>query len=82
MPGVLRAAFRGYDRAEVMRRIDTLNVLLMGLEEGLITKEEALEQSEEAVSPPIKTVFSGFNKEDADSYVAELRERILYWTSK
>ncbi|MBQ8960600.1 MAG: hypothetical protein IJ071_05215 [Ruminococcus sp.] len=82
MPNILRAAFRGYDKASVLKLVEELNVLLIGLEEGLISKEEALEQSEAAVSVPIKTVFSGFNKEDVDSYLSDLRERIMNWTSR
>ena len=81
MAEVLRTAFRGYAKEEVLKRIDALNILLMSLENKLITKEEALSRSDEAVSESIKTVFSGFNKEDADSYISDLREQIMYWTS-
>lgn len=82
MPEVLRTAFRGYNKAEVLERIDALNILLMKLEEGSISKDEALEMSESIVSVPMNTVFSGFNKEDADEYISGLREQIMYWTSR
>lgn len=73
---VLRQSFRGYDKQEVLAVIDSLNALVFMREENTISKEEALAEAEKIRSQPLKTVFSGFNKDDTEKYLSSVIEKI------
>lgn len=73
---IIRTCFKGYNKEEVLSRIDKLNVLIMETEAGRISSADAEIQAEQITSGEIKTSFYGFNKKDTDKYINELISKI------
>ncbi|MBR2283872.1 MAG: hypothetical protein IJ874_05570 [Ruminococcus sp.] len=72
---VLRTVLKGYSKADVLARLDEINSVILVYEQGGMTKAEALAAIDSAAEKPIKTAFSGFDKEQVTEYIAELRRR-------
>lgn len=74
---VLRESIKGYKKNEVMMKLDSLNMLLSEVQSGSISKEDALAKAQAIAGSPMSTaLFNGFNKEDTDSYIRELVDKI------
>ena len=75
---VLRsAAFGGYDKADVIATLDTLNLAKLSYEEGAIPLAELKRTADEVAGHKFKKVVTGgFNKEDVDNYFRKLCDDI------
>ncbi|MDE5854014.1 MAG: hypothetical protein K2H19_03015 [Ruminococcus sp.] len=73
---LIHTCFKGYNKEEVLNRIDKLNVLIMAVESGKISSADAEIQAEQIASGEIKTSFYGFNRKDTDKYINELINKI------
>jgi hypothetical protein len=74
---VLRSEKKGYKKDDVMMKLDQLNVLIMGVQDGSISKADACNEAQLIAETPMKTAFfDGFHKEDTDNYIRELLDYI------
>ena len=79
---ILKEVKGGYNKEQVLRRIDALNMLLLSLENGM-DKETAMKQLEAAKSMPLTNekggFFSkkGFSVTDCDSFFDSLERQII-----
>lgn len=73
---VLRTAFKGYHKMEVMVLIDGLNALIMAVENGDISQEEAIKEAESLLRKPLQKEFGGFRTDDVDAYFAGLLAKL------
>ncbi len=73
---VLRTAFKGYHKMQVMVLIDGLNALIMTVENGGISQEEAIKEAESLLRKPIQKAFGGFRTDDVDAYLAGLLAKL------
>ncbi len=73
---VLRTAFRGYHKMQVMVLIDGLNALILAVESGGMSREDAVQDAESLLRKPIQKAFGGFRTEDADAYLASLLAKL------
>lgn len=73
---VLRTAFKGYHKMQVMVLLDGLNALIVAAENGGISKEEAIKEAESLLRKPIQKAFGGFRTDDVDTYLASLQAKL------
>ena len=75
---VLRSAtFGGYDKADVIMTLDTLNPAKFAFEERAISLSELKRISNEISEHQFKKVFTGgFNKQDVENYIRSLCDEI------
>ncbi len=73
---VLRTAFKGYHKMQVMVLIDGLNALIMAVENGGISQEEAIKEAESLLRKPLQKAFGGFRTDDVDACLAGLLAKL------
>lgn len=73
---ILRTSFWGYKKEDVLACIDKLNLLVLAVETGDITKEYAENIVNIIMLIGMQTAFNGFNKHDTDKYLSELIGKI------
>jgi hypothetical protein len=78
---VLRSEKGGYNKTDVLTKIDALNALLMMAEEG-VDSSKILPELEKVRQRPMRKEKSGFfgtigfSAEDTDNYIADLEGQI------
>lgn len=81
-PKTFRMSKNGYDKDAVLARLNNINLLIIGVQQGTLSSEDAKIKERELLAKPLPEVKgffkSGFNKEDVDSYMCELRDVISY----
>lgn len=81
-PKTFRMSKNGYDKNAVLSRLNEINLLIIGVQQGTLSSEDAKTQERQLLAEPLPEVKgffkSGFNKEDVDSYMCELRDVISY----
>ena len=79
---VLRSEKGGYNKTDVLTKIDALNALLMMAEEG-VDSSKILPELEKVRQRPMRKEKGGFfgtigfAAEDTDNYIADLEEKLL-----
>lgn len=73
---VLRTAFKGYHKMQVMVLLDGLNVLIIAVENGDMTREEAIREAETLTRKPLQKAFGGFRTDDVDACLAGLLAKL------
>ena len=73
---VLRTAFKGYHKMQVMVLIDGLNALIMAVESGAMPREEAVQEAQALLRKPIQKAFGGFRTDDVDVFFAGLLTKL------
>lgn len=67
------AAFGGYDKADVIATLDTLNAAKLAFEEGVLPLAELKRTADEVTEHKFKKVLTGgFNKQDVEDYFRKL----------
>ena len=75
------AAFGGYDKADVIATLDTLNAAKLAFEEGGIPLAELKRTADEVAEHKFKKVLTGgFNKQDVEDYFRKLCDDIQNMT--
>ena len=68
-----RTTFRkGYNKAQVMQRIDALMALRDAVESGTMFREQAAEEARRIADEPFQTEMGGFRQEDVEACFADL----------
>ena len=81
MPNILRAVKGGYNKKDVLTKIDAYMSLLLSVQSGM-PQENALAELERIKQMPLtveKEGFfakTGFSQEDTDAYLAEMEDKI------
>lgn len=70
---VLRTALKGYHKMQVMVLLDGLNALILAVESGSMSREEALNEAASLTRKPLQKALGGFRTEDVDAYLAALQ---------
>lgn len=70
---VFRTALKGYHKMQVMVRLDGLNALILAVENGSMSREEALKEAESLTRKPIQKALGGFRTEDVDACLTALQ---------
>lgn len=79
---VLRSEKGGYNKTDVLTKIDALNALLMMAEEG-VASSKILPELEKVRQRPMRKEKSGFfgtigfSAEDTDNYIADLEAKLM-----
>lgn len=79
---VLRSEKGGYNKTDVLTKIDALNALLMMAEEG-VDSSKILPELEKVRQRPIRKEKGGFfgtigfSAEDTDNYIADLEAKLM-----
>ena len=79
---VLRSEKGGYNKTDVLTKIDALNALLMMAEEG-VDSSKILPELEKVRQRPISREKDGFfgtigfSAEDTDNYIADLEAKLM-----
>ncbi len=73
---VLRTALKGYHKMQVMVLLDGLNALIFAVENGDITREEAIKEAKALTHKPIQKAMGGFRMDDVDAYFSELLAKL------
>ena len=63
---------KGYNRAQVLQRIDALMALADAVESGSMFREQAAEEARRIVDEPFQTEMGGFRQEDVKACLEEL----------
>lgn len=81
MPNILRAVKGGYNKKDVLTKIDAYMSLLLSVQSGM-PQENALAELERIKQLPTSVENSGFlaktgfSQEDTDAYFAEMEDKI------
>ena len=68
-----RTTFRkGYNRVQVMQRIDALMALTDAVESGSLFREQAAEEARRIADEPFQMETGGFRQEDVEACFADL----------
>lgn len=79
---VLRSEKGGYNKTDVLTKLDALNALLMMAEEG-VASSKILPELEKVRQRPMRKEKSGFfgtigfSAEDTDNYIADLEAKLM-----
>lgn len=74
---VLRKAFIGYDKGDVLMKLDGINALVGEVNENHVSKSEALAEARQIAATPARIAILGaFRKSDVDRYISQLVEQI------
>lgn len=79
---VLRSVKGGYNKADVMSKLDRMNIVLMAVKDGM-RREEAIAELESIKEQELRREKSGlfgktgFSVEDTDAYLESLEQMIL-----
>ncbi len=73
---VLRTALKGYHKMQVMVLLDALNALILAVEDGAMSREEALQEAEQLQRKPLQKAMGGFRTEDVDAYLPQLMAKL------
>ncbi|PWJ13444.1 hypothetical protein [Ruminococcus flavefaciens] len=79
---VLRSEKGGYNKTDVLTKLDALNALLMMAEEG-VDSSKILPELEKIRQRPMRKEKSGFfgtigfSAEDTDNYIADLEAKLM-----
>lgn len=74
--GILKTAFRGYNKMQTLVYVDSLNALIMAAEEGSLPAQDAYQSARNIMNQPIAKAFSGFSIPDTDAYLNNLVVRL------
>ena len=75
------AAFGGYDKADVIAVLDTLNLAKLSYEEGAVPLAELKRTADKIAAHKFKKVVTGgFNKQDVENYFRKLCDDIQNMT--
>ena len=70
---ILRKALIGYDKGDVLMKLDGINTLVADVRDNLVSKSQALTEAQQIAASPIRTaLFNSFKKSDVDNYVRQL----------
>lgn len=70
---ILRKALIGYDKGDVLMKLDGINTLVADVRDNLVSKPQALAEAQQIAASPIRTAFfNSFKKSDVDNYVRQL----------
>ncbi len=74
---IIRRAFIGYDKSEVLMKLEGINSLAEDVRGNLVSKTQALAQAQQIAESPVRTAFfNSFRKSDVDRYIRQLMQQL------
>ncbi|MBE6850164.1 MAG: hypothetical protein E7504_00265 [Ruminococcus sp.] len=75
-PQQLPTVFRGYHKIQVITYIDMLNAMIVAVENGCMSGENALQEAEKIMKKPLAKAFGGFAVKETEEYLSSLMAKL------